>query len=79
MLDYIKSKITAALAWIYKWVTVLTGIFVGFVSVLPNLINTLTLVDLTPLMGADRAAQVVTGVAILKAIIEVYRNSSKAA
>lgn len=74
MLDYLKDKATAALAWCYKWVTVLTGIAVAIISVIPMLLNTLALVDLSPLVGSVHAAQIMSGVAILKAIIEAVRS-----
>ena len=79
MLAYLKDRMIAGLTWLYQWVTVLTGIAVAFVSVIPLLLNTLTLVDLTPLVGSTRAAQIVTGVAILKGVIEVIRSMRKPA
>lgn len=74
MLAYLKTKAAAALAWIYKWVTVLTGVAVAFVSVIPSLLNTLSMVDLSPLVGPDLAAQIVTGVALIKGGIEIVRS-----
>lgn len=72
MIAYLRDKIKAALAWVYNWITVITGIIVGAASVLPDLISALVGIDLAPLIGADRAAQLVTIVAIIKAIVAGY-------
>lgn len=79
MLAYLKERTTAVFAWLYQWVTVLTGIAMAIVSVIPSLIANFNLVDLTPFVGAERAAQIVTGVALLKGFIEAVRAAKKTA
>lgn len=74
MIDGIKAKLKSFGAWVYNWITVLTGIVVGALAMLPDLILGLTGIDFTPIMGAHRAAQIVTGTAIAKAVIAVYRS-----
>lgn len=78
MIDTIKAKLKAFFAWVYNWVTVLTGIIVGALAMLPDMLTNLTGIDLTPIMGPHRAAQIVTGTAIAKAVIAVYRSKKVA-
>lgn len=66
------------LTWIYNWVTVITGLIVGALSVLPDFLTGLLGVDFAPLVGPTRAAQIVAVVAILKAII-AFLQSTRAA
>lgn len=74
MLETIKAKLKAFGLWIYNWVTVLTGIVVGSLSVLPDLLTGLTGIDFSPLFGPSRAAQIVTGTAIAKALVSVWQS-----
>lgn len=62
------------LAWVYNWVTVITGLIVAALSVLPDLLTGLLGVDFTPLFGPTRAAQIVAVVAILKALTALWQN-----
>lgn len=70
----IKEKLKALFAWIYNWITVLTGIVVGALSVLPDVLVNISPIDLSPILGHAHAAQVVCGVAVMKAAIETVRN-----
>lgn len=74
MIEIIKAKLKTAAAWVYNWITVLTGIVVGSLAMLPDVIMGLTGIDFTPILGAHRAAQIVTGTAVAKAVIAVYRS-----
>jgi hypothetical protein len=78
MIETIKTKLHAFGAWVYNWITVLTGIIVGGLAMLPDMLTNLTGIDLTPLMGPHRAAQIVTGTAIAKAVIAVYQSRKAA-
>jgi hypothetical protein len=78
MIETIKAKIKAFGAWVYNWITVLTGIIVGGIAMLPDLILGITGIDFTPIMGPHRAAQIVTGTAIAKAVIAVYQSKKVA-
>lgn len=69
-----KAKIKAFLKWVYDWVTVITGIAVGFITALPDLIMALSGIDWSPILGPSRAAQIVTGVAVFKATVAFYRS-----
>lgn len=62
------------LTWTYNWVTVITGLIVGALSVLPDLLTGLLGVDFAPLVGPTRAAQIVAVVAILKAVIAFWQS-----
>lgn len=70
----LKQKIKAALKWVYDWVTVLVGTVMGAVSLLPNLLNALSGVDLSPIVGPERALQIVTAVALTKALLAFWQS-----
>lgn len=74
MIEIIKAKFKAFFKWIYDWITVLVGAAMGFVSLLPNLLTELAGIDLSPLVGPERALQVVTATAILKALIAFWQS-----
>lgn len=61
-------------AWVYNWVTVITGLIVGGLTFLPDLLNDLLGVDFTPIFGPDHAAKIVTVVAILKALTALWQH-----
>jgi len=74
MIETIKAKLKALGLWIYNWVTVLTGIIVGGLAFLPDLLMSFTGIDLSPLVGPTRAAQIVAGTAIAKAVVSVWQS-----
>lgn len=74
MFETIKAKLKAFGRWVYNWVTVITGLIVGALSVLPDLLTGLLGVDFSPLFGPTRAAQIVAVVAILKAILAFWQS-----
>jgi preprotein translocase subunit SecY len=78
MIDTIKAKLKAFVAWVYNWITVLTGIIVGALAMLPDMLTNLTGIDFSPLVGAHRAAQIITGTAIAKAVVAVYQSKKAA-
>jgi hypothetical protein len=55
--------------WVYDWITVLTASLVGVPTLLLQLLSFFGDVDLTPFVGAERALQIVTAVAILKGVL----------
>lgn len=74
MIEAVKDKLKALAAWVYNWITVLTGTLVGAIAVLPDVLMNLSGIDLSPLVGHARAAQIVCGVAVMKGAIEACRN-----
>lgn len=50
------------LRWVYDWITVITAASVGLLHALDG-------INLAPLIGSERALQVVTVVAIVKAVL----------
>jgi hypothetical protein len=60
-----------ALRWIYDWATVLTATIMGAPQILIALINALDDINLTPLVGAERSLQIITVVAIVKAVLSL--------
>lgn len=57
------------LRWLYDWITVLTASLVGLPTLLLQLLPFFMDIDLTPYVGSERALQIVTAVAILKAVL----------
>lgn len=78
MIELIKEKLKAFFAWVYNWITVITGIVVGFLTSLPDLVMSLAGVDFSPILGPSRAAQIVTVVAVVKAIVAFYQSRKAA-
>lgn len=68
------DKIKAFGAWVWRWVTVLTGIIVGLPAVIFDFLNTIGSIDLTPLLPTEYAARIITAVAIAKALYGFYRS-----
>jgi hypothetical protein len=60
-----------ALRWIYDWATVLTATIMGAPQILIALINALDDINLTPLVGPERSLQIITVVAIVKAVLSL--------
>jgi hypothetical protein len=58
-----------ALRWIYDWATVLTATIMGAPQVLLALLNALDGINITPLVGPERSLQIITVVAIVKALL----------
>lgn len=67
-----------AFRWVYDWLTVITASLVGLPTLLLQLLNFLGAVDLTPFVGADTALKIVTGVAIVKALLAFIESRIKA-
>lgn len=63
--------------WVYDWITVLTASIVGVPSVLLEILNALSGIDISPLVGPDKALKIVTGVAIVKAILALIESRMK--
>lgn len=61
-------------AWVWNWITVITGIIVGLPSVFFDLLDTISSVDLTPLLPTEYAARIIAGVAVAKALYGFYRS-----
>ena len=70
--------IKAAARWVYDWITVLTASLVGLPTLLLQFLNFVGAVDLTPFFGPQIALQIVTGVALLKAVLAFLESRAKA-
>lgn len=64
--------------WVYDWITVLAGVLVGAPSILLELLHYVEFIDFSPWVGSDRALQVVTGVALAKAILAFIESRIEA-
>ena len=56
----------------YHWATVIAGVVVGGMTYVFQVLDSLGAIDLTPLLPPARALQIVTGVAVAKAIHAFY-------
>lgn len=61
-------------AWFWNWITVITGVIVGLPSVIFDLLDTISSVDLTPLLPTEYAARIIALVAVVKAIYGFYKS-----
>ena len=67
----------AWLRWVYDWITVITASLVGVPSLLLQLLNALDGVDITPLLPPEHAMKIVTGVALVKALLAFIESRMK--
>jgi hypothetical protein len=66
-----------AFRWVYDWITVLTASLVGLPSLLLELLSFFGGIDLTPLVGPDRALKIVTAVALAKGLLGFIESRMK--
>ena len=66
---WVWQKIKEWALWVYDWITVLVGLFVGVPSAIIDLLNAFAGVDITPFVGSENAVKIMAAVAILKAIV----------
>lgn len=66
------------LRWVYDWLTVLTASLVGLPTLLLQFLNFVGMVDLSPLVGPEMALKIVTGVALVKALLAFIESRIKA-
>lgn len=71
------DKLKAATLWVWNWITVLTAIILGAMTVVVEYLDQLMGVDLTAVMTQRHAAQITFGVAVTKAVVAAY-NAQKA-
>lgn len=69
MISAIWEKIKSWARWVYDWITVIVASLVGLPTLLIQLLNYLGAIDLSPFVGPEMALKIVTGVAILKAVL----------
>lgn len=69
MISAIWEKIKSWARWVYDWITVIVASLVGLPTLLIQLLNYLGAIDLSPFVGPDMALKIVTGVAIVKAVL----------
>jgi len=68
------ERIKSFFKWVYNWITVITGLVVGALATVPDLLTYLSGVDFTPVVGPDWAGRIVVIVAVTKAIIAFIRS-----
>jgi hypothetical protein len=71
------SKVKAAAAWVWHWITVIVATVTGFLAVAVNYIDQVTGLDLTQIMTKERAAEVMFWTAVTKMAVSSY-NAWKA-
>lgn len=72
------ESVKVAFRWVYDWITVLTASLVGLPSLLLELLSFFDGVDISPLIGYDKATKIITGVAIAKALLGFIESRMKA-
>lgn len=72
------EKIKTAVRWVYDWITVLTASLIGIPSILLEILNALSGIDIAPFVGPDKALKIVTGVAIVKALLALIETRMRA-
>lgn len=70
------ARIKSFFKWIYNWITVITGLVVGALAMLPDLLTSLSGVDFTPIVGPAWAGRIVVIVAVTKALIAFIRSKT---
>lgn len=65
------------LRWVYDWLTVIAAFLFGVAPLLLQLLEAFGGVDLTPFVGAETALKIVTGVAIVKALLAFIESRMK--
>lgn len=78
MIERIKAKIKAFMAWLYNWATTITGVVLGGLAYLSDLIDMVSGINLTPLLPPEHAAKIITVVAILKGLAALWRSRKAA-
>lgn len=63
------ARVKTFFKWVYDWITVLTASLVGLPDLVLQLLNSFSGVDIAPLVGSQRAVQIVTIVALLKGLL----------
>lgn len=63
--------------WVYDWITILAASLVGIPSILLEFLHHIEFVDFSPWVGAERSLQIVTGVAVVKAILALIESRMK--
>lgn len=73
------AKIKSAARWVYDWITVLTASLVGLPTLVLQVLSMFDGIDIAPLIGADNALKIVTGVAIVKAVLAFIESKMRKA
>lgn len=73
------EDIKAWFKWLYDWVTVLVATSVGSLAGLLELLSILSSVDLTPILPASVALQIITGIAIAKGLLSWWLSKKEPA
>lgn len=68
-----------AARWVYDWITIITASLVGVPSLLLELLSFFDGVDISPLVGYDKATKIVTCVAIVKGLLAFIESRMRAA
>lgn len=78
MLEKVKAYALAAVKWVYDWITVIVAGLAGVATFILPLLNLIDGINIAPLVGADTAIKIVTGVAVAKAIFAFIASYRKA-
>jgi hypothetical protein len=65
---------TAALRWIYDWITVIAAMLVGLPELLLAILNAVEGLDIVAFVGPERALTIITTIAVAKAILAFIQS-----
>jgi hypothetical protein len=65
---------TAALRWIYDWITVIAAMLVGLPELLLAILNAVEGLDIVAFVGPERALTIITTIAVAKAVLAFIQS-----
>ena len=71
MLSVIWTKAKAFFTWFWHWITVIVGIIAAGIATVFDQLDQLTGIDFSAFISPTRAAQIVAGVALTKAVVSI--------
>lgn len=71
------GKVKSAARWVYDWITVIVASLVGVPELALQALSYLDGIDISPIVGAETALKIVTGVAVVKAVLSIIENMMK--
>jgi hypothetical protein len=65
---------TAALRWIYDWITVIAAMLVGLPELLLAILSAVEGIDIASFVGPERALTIITTIAVAKAVLAFIQS-----
>lgn len=71
---FVWQKIKSSTRWVYDWITVIVASLVGVPEIVLQLLSYFDGIDVSAFLGPQRALQITTGVALVKAVASILEN-----